>query len=330
MNEFDLIRRYFCFSTSDNGLSAKTASGESISLGVGDDCALVNLLPGHQLAITTDTLVNGVHFPEGADAELIARRALRVNLSDLAAMGATPLGFQLALTIPEIDTTWLEKFSTGLAEDAKKFQCPLIGGDTTRGPLSITITMMGTVEKQNALRRKGASAGDIICVSGTLGDAIYALEQLFSDSLDEYLIRRYWLPEPRIQLGRVLGAKATAGLDVSDGILQDVGHIARANRLTACVEFHNIPLSRSLLSSNITEANARRIALSGGDDYELCFTIDECVFAEVEKQATELGCRISKIGRMLPLDESGEAVICVDLGGNRLPIKTAGYDHFRK
>ncbi len=190
MNEFELIRRYFSFSAPAGG-----------DIGVGDDCALITPAAGHQLAVTTDTLVEGVHFPADADPDGLARRALRVNLSDLAAMGAEPVGATLAITLPEVDEAWLEAFGAALAEDCQHYGCPLLGGDTTRGPLSLTPTLLGRVPRGEALLRSGATAGDYLYVTGTLGDARAALDCLQAGDTDEALLARYWFPSPRLAVG---------------------------------------------------------------------------------------------------------------------------------
>ena len=319
MNEFELIRRYFSFS------SSRGAPG--IALGVGDDCALVDVPAGRQLAITTDTLVSGTHFPANGNPGLIARRALRVNLSDLAAMGATPLGFQLSLTLPDPNQSWLEAFSSGLAEDAAHFACPLIGGDTTRGSLTITVTMLGTVAPGVALRRNGARAGDIICVSGTLGDAGAALALLSEERPDDFLLERYWLPEPRLALGSMLAGRASAGLDVSDGLLQDVGHIAAASGLCAVIERDRLPVSAPLREYRGLDA-ARALALAGGDDYELCFTAGEAALAEIERLADTAGVAVTRIGEMRPPAAGEDWVRCTDAAGNTVATDRGGYDHF--
>src|SRR5690606_9849738 len=229
LHEFDLIRRFF---------TVIGGAGPHIALGVGDDGALLDQAPGCQLAISTDTLVEGVHFPVACDPEALAGRALRVNLSDLAAMGAEPLGFQLALTLPSADEVWLAAFSRGLARDAGLFGCPLMGGDTTRGPLAITVTVIGTLPAGAALRRGGAGAGDLLYVTGTLGDARGALDV----PREAHLAARYWRPEPRLAAGRLLRQFASAALDVSDGLAQDAGHIAAASGLGCRIEADRLPL----------------------------------------------------------------------------------------
>ncbi|MCK9563954.1 MAG: thiamine-phosphate kinase, partial [Bacteroidales bacterium] len=232
--EFDLIRRYF------SGIGASP----HLVLGVGDDCAIIAPPAGSQLVITTDTLVAGVHFPHDCDAGALARRALRVNLSDLAAMGADVLGIQLALTLPRGDADWLASFSAGLAADCEAFACPLMGGDTTRGPLAVTVTALGTVPAGQALLRSGAGVGDQLYVTGSVGDARAALEVM--DERGEGggdLADRYWLPQPRLTAGALLRGLASAALDVSDGLVQDAGHIASASGLGCRIEVNSLPLS---------------------------------------------------------------------------------------
>lgn len=321
MNEFELIRRYFHFSA---GQAAETMAG-AVDLGVGDDCALLSLPPGEQLAVTTDTLVSGVHFTADGNPSLIARRALRVNLSDLAAMGAEPLGFQLALTLPNLDTVWLAAFSAGLAEDARQFNCPLIGGDTTKGPLAITITLLGSVPKGQALTRAGASVGDLLFVTGTLGDSAAGLACLQAGKDDGFLLQRYWLPEPRLTAGHCLRGLATAALDISDGLLQDIAHIARASGLSARIHANQLPLSTALRQSASRE-QSQAWALCGGDDYELCFTLAPKNRAEMLARLGRLGIAASCIGEMVPAGLT--PVDCLDDDGKPIALAQGGYDHF--
>ncbi len=315
MNEFELIRTYFHFS----------AAEESIPLGVGDDCALVDIPPDRQLAITTDTLVSGVHFPADGDPGLIARRALRVNLSDLAAMGARPLGFQLALTLPELDSDWVADFSRGLALDARDFDCPLLGGDTTRGPLAITITALGTVPRHRALLRSGARAGDLVYVTGSLGDGAGGLHCL-ADAGDDYLVNRYWLPQPRLEVGQALIGIASAAVDVSDGLVQDLGHIAAASGLAARLQSELLPIAPQLLARG---GEARAWALGGGDDYELCFTVPPSLISAMEFALVDCGIAVTRVGQMLAASGGATGVHCVDASGNPLEPGVRGYDHFR-
>lgn len=322
MNEFELIRRYFWFSK--NALPAP-------DLGVGDDCALLSIPPDCQLAVSTDTLVSGVHFPADGPPGLIAQRALRVNLSDLAAMGASPLGFQLALSLPASDETWLRQFSEGLASDAAAFGCPLVGGDTTRGPLAVTITVMGAVKKGRALRRSGARVGDSVYVSGTLGDSAGALHCLKGEVVSDFLSNRYWLPTPRMALVDLLVAFANSAVDISDGLLQDLGHILTASAslcsssLAARVALESLPLSPQARAC-FGEDKAREHALFGGDDYELCFTVSSKNEAALLDGLGARAEQVTKIGVIVesPVPE----VTVIDGAGDVLTIERTGYDHF--
>lgn len=322
MNEFELIRRYFSFSS--GALSAP-------DLGIGDDCALLSVPSNCQLAVSTDTLVSGVHFPVDGSPERIGRRALRVNLSDLAAMGAAPLGFQLALSLPSLSQVWLQQFSEGLAKDAGSYDCPLVGGDTTRGPLAITITVLGVVEKGRALQRSGARLGDSIFVTGTLGDSAGGLRCLEAEVASDFLLNRYWLPSPRVAMASVLQGFATAAVDISDGLLQDLGHILTASSqpgvvsLGARVELEALPLSTEALGC-FGEKRARENALFGGDDYELCFTVpaekEEAFLREIQSMKVV----VSRIGSII---DSSPEVQVVNAAGDVLTIERKGYDHFR-
>lgn len=318
LNEFSLIREYF------------SALGESagVALGVGDDCALLEIAAGQQLAVTVDTLVAGVHFPLDAPAGDIARRALRVNLSDLAAMGAEPRWFTLALTLPAADEDWLVAFSAALAEDAQIFHCALVGGDTTAGPLTISIQMMGEVPSGQALTRAGAHAGDWVYVTGTLGEGAAAL-QLFapgaelSNPVRENLARRFYRPLPRLAEGLTLRGYASAAVDISDGLLADLGHIAECSGLGAEVQLAQLPLAPWLQEVASTE-QMQAWALSGGDDYELCFTVPPQLRHEIDTLIARGELSASCIGRMT----STKGVYCLDAAGNRVMIADTGYQHF--
>ncbi|WP_422136841.1 MULTISPECIES: thiamine-phosphate kinase [unclassified Endozoicomonas] len=272
LGEFDLIRSFF----DRPGLRSHLSD----VVGIGDDCALLSLQPGQQLAQSLDTLVEGIHFPKNCDPYLLGCRALAVNLSDLAAMGAKPHSFTLGLTMPESNDVWLQSFSDGLAELASTYQIGLIGGDTTLGPLTLSIQVQGTLPVAQALRRNGAKVGDLIYVSGCLGDAVGALpDVLRGESPDSvrtleqrHLLKRYYRPTPRIALGQwLLENGATAALDISDGLLGDLGHILKASRVGAQISTSSVPVSKELESLQGLE-KARELALAGGDDYELCFT----------------------------------------------------------
>jgi len=273
MNEFELIQHFFTRSACAQG-------GENISLGIGDDCALLHIPAEHRCAISTDTLVSGIHFPENAPAFLLGQRALAVAVSDLAAMGAVPIGFTLAITLPQIDADWLHAFSEGLSAMAQRCAISLVGGDTTRGPLAMTVTVMGAVPKHQALLRSAAQEGDLLCVSGPLGAAAAAVPVVLGDidpqtvsaATLQQLLAAYWSPQPQLALGQYLRGTAHAALDISDGLLADCGHIAKASNLCLQIQQAQVPVAaaaRQLLG----DSAALQCALSGGDDYQLAFTI---------------------------------------------------------
>lgn len=314
--EFDLIAKYF------------TRPVKHARLGVGDDCALIGVSPDCELAISTDTLASGTHFFIDADAEKLGHKALAVNLSDLAAMGALPRYVTLALTLPSIDEGWLAAFSRGFFALADEAGIELIGGDTTRGPLSITLTVIGEVAVGKALRRDGAKEGDDIWVSGSLGGAAAALKHLqasitlpagaFASAAD-----RLHTPVPRIALGRALVGIANSAIDISDGLIADLTHICERSRMTADINWADVPQATSLLSLGLEQRRA--LALAGGDDYELCFTASEKMRHELRRIATESGLPLSRIGTM----RQGEPTVHVrDEAGAAIIISSAGFDHF--
>lgn len=265
--EFDLIYRYF----------SSLGAGPAVDLSVGDDCAIVRLDAGERLATSVDTVVEGVHFPEDTFPEDTGFRAVSVAVSDLAAMGARPLGMTIALTLPEADEYWLNAFSQGVAQAVSAYNLPLIGGDTTRGALTITVQVLGALPHDKALLRGGAKVGDAVCVSGNLGDAAGGLaflqEQWRPEACHaEYLLQRFNRPAARIELGLALLGKASAAIDISDGLLADAGHIASASGVGLRIEPDALPLSDALRSCKDTE-QVLRWALAGGDDYELCFCL---------------------------------------------------------
>ena len=304
LSEFSIISRYF----------SSLGRGEAVDLGVGDDCALLRLPPDHRLATSMDTLVSGVHFPKDAFPENIGYRAVAVAASDLAAMGASPLAMTVALTTPDADDFWLNTFSQGLSIAVSQYQLPLVGGDTTRGPLAITVQVFGAVPKDVALLRGGALDGDMIYVSGTLGDAAGGLAFLQdrwqpAPEHADYLLNRFYRPTARLGLGMELLGQATAAIDVSDGLLADAGHIAAASGVKLNIESGLLPLSPALISHSHF-AESLEWALCGGDDYELCFTLPADLSAPQ-------GCtRIGEVTR-------GSGVSC-DL---EVDIAT-GYRHF--
>lgn len=310
MDEFALIRRHFA------GLSPARAD---VALGIGDDCALLQPSPGMQLAVTSDTLIAGRHFPKSTAPADIGWKALAVNLSDLAAMGAEPRWFTLALSLPASDESWLAGFAAGLRELAQASGIALVGGDTTRGPLSITITAMGEVAPGQALRRDGARPGDRICVTGTLGDAALALRLLDRPGLPPQLRQRLDRPTPRIAAGVALRGLASAALDISDGLAGDLGHILVASGVGAEIDLKALPGSAHFNGLAPVEDRAE-LMLRGGDDYELCV----CLPPEaVEAAQQRLDVPLTEIGRITA--EPG--LRSVDASGTQ-PQDACGYRHF--
>lgn len=318
MGEFDLIARYF-----------KRPAKRS-PLGVGDDCALLAPTPGMQLAVSSDMLVEGRHFLSTVDPARLGHKALAVNLSDLAACGAKPLAFTLALALPGVDEPWLEGFSRGLFALADAHGCELVGGDTTRGPLNICITVFGEVPAGAALLRSGARAGDDIWVSGTLGDARLALE-VFRGTLAlpadvfEQARMRMEQPTPRVALGQALRGTASAAVDVSDGLVGDLGHILVASRVGATVDADAaVSAVAAAASSGLGAEMLRTCALSGGDDYELVFTAAPSARAAVEQAGRESATRVTRIGRI----EAEAGLRIVDAGGSPVAQRFGSFDHF--
>ena len=310
VNEFQLIYKYFA---NWSGVGLEPA------LGIGDDAALVHLDSGRELVVAADTLVAGRHFPEGADASQIASRALRVNLSDLAAMGADPLHYTLCLTLPESDSDWLEAFAFKLRRESEQFGCSLIGGDTTRGGLCISLQMLGTAKKGSSLKRSAALPGDDIWVTGCLGDAAGSTADGFSAVA---LADAFWSPEPRLQYAASAKQYMHACIDVSDGLVADLGHICSASDVGADIQLTAIPLSSQLLA--LFPDKAQQFALSGGDDYELCFTASVDSKARLQQIAAEQKLQLTKIGNI----RSGSGVDCLDDEGSAITINDAGYCHF--
>ena len=317
LGEFELIARYF------------SRPAPHADLGVGDDCALLPAPSAtEQLAISTDMLIEGRHFLAGTDAEALGHKALAVNLSDLAAMGATPLAFTLALALPDADPRWLDPFSRGLYALADRHGIELVGGDTTRGPRTICITVLGTVPRGQALLRSGAREGDDIWISGTVGDARLAL----GDRLGEWSIdaaaraaayARMDRPEPRVGLAQALRGIAHAAIDVSDGLLADLGHVLERSRVGATVEVDRCPASPALATQPLDRR--RRCQLAGGDDYELLFTASPQQRDAVDAAGERSLLRVTRIGRI----EADPGLRLVDANGRGIDDRYAGFDHFR-
>ena len=325
IGEFELIRKYFA-RPELSGVQGKHTDG--IRAGIGDDCALLNIPNGMLLAQSMDTLVESVHFPVGSQPNHLGYRALAVNLSDLAAMGAEPHSFTLGLTLPEVNEDWLKGFSEGMARLAQQSGIALIGGDTTRGPMSLTLQVQGLVHKEQTLLRSGAKPGDLICVTGTLGDAAGALTYVLAgeqpdtceDDSIRYLLTRYWYPAPRLYAGQWLGKKgATAALDISDGLLGDLGHILMASGVGAVIDPDIIPRSATL-NRQFGKDKAINLALTGGDDYELCFTIPQDVAATMPSILPD-GTRITCIGQVT--EDTGTIL---NVAGETLTAES--YTHF--
>lgn len=312
--EFALIQRYF----------TRASRRCDVVLGIGDDAALLRLPAGYELAVTVDTLVAGVHFPAQATPGSIGHKTLAVNLSDLAAMGAQPAWVTLALTLPQADPIWLDEFAQGFFALAESYEVELIGGDTTRGPLSITVQAMGLVPVGEALRRDGAQPGDLIFVTGTLGDAALGLDsvnrtQSHDDPHQVFVLDRLHRPSPRVQAGLLVRGIASAAIDVSDGLMADLGHICERSGVGACIELARLPRSASLLALTV-EDERNRLALSGGDDYELCFTVPPPRLAQLEARAAQFEPGWTCIGRIEP----GSRVRCLRANGQELLIEDAG------
>lgn len=321
MNEFELIQHFFTRSACAQG-------GENIPLGIGDDCALLQIPTGHYCAVSTDSLVSGVHFPKDSPPFLLGQRVLAVAVSDLAAMGAKPLGFTLAITLEQIDTPWLQAFSEGLSTMAQHCAIALIGGDTTRGPLAMTVTVMGAVPANHGLLRSGAQVGDLLCVSGPLGAAAAALPfvlgQVAADTVpaeaQQQLLAAYWTPQPQLELGQWLLGKASAALDISDGLLADCGHIAKASKVALQIEQARVPIAAAVLRA-VGDADALQCALSGGDDYQLAFTIAASYLEALQQRFTA----VQVIGRV----SAGQGVQLLDSAGQSIQCAHLGYQHFQ-
>lgn len=316
MGEFELINHYF-----KQAACAKVQG--ALSLGIGDDCALLQVGVGQQLAISTDSLVEGVHFPSNADPALLAMRGLACAVSDLAAMGAEPLAFTLALTVPCVNQTWLASFAQGLEQMAAYCGVALAGGDTTRGPLNLNFTVFGQVPFSSALKRSGAVVGDWVCVGGSLGAGAGALPFVLSErefsSHSPALLERYWQPEPQLALGQALRGLAHAALDISDGLVADAGHIANASGVHIALEAEALPLSQALVAE-YGQAKALELALTGGDDYRLLFTLPAKNYQNLQEQ----GFKVTRIGQV----EAGAGVSVRTASGAELDINKAGFTHF--
>ncbi len=324
--EFDLIER----------IRQRAASRrEDVLLGIGDDAALLQPPPGHVLAVALDTLLEGVHFPVATAPADIGYKALAVNLSDLAAMGATPAWALMSLSLPHSEQRFVDRLLDGFMELAAPYRLALVGGDTVRGPLAVSVTVHGLVPDGQALRRSGARPGDAVFVTGTLGDAAAGLACLDHARVDadrllgaapesrRKLVARLNRPEPRIAAGQMLRGIATACIDVSDGLVADLGHLCAASGVGAHVDADALPLSSSLLT--LFAGQARDLGLAGGDDYELCFTAPAERAGALVADLARMGCGATRIGRIV----EGDAVIVKDAAGKAMKLPSSGWDHFR-
>lgn len=314
-SEFDIIEKYFV---------RRTAGRDDVLLGIGDDAALLQPAATMQLVTAVDTLVSGRHFLENADAFDVGYKALAVNLSDLAAMAATPAWATLALTLPAFDDAWLRAFADGFFTLAEQYGVALVGGDTTRGPLSVTVQVQGFVEPGKALRRDAAREGHCIYVSGTPGDAALALQSLLSGgTLDAAILKRLHRPAPRVELGLALGGVAAAAIDISDGLLADLGHILRASGCGATLWPDKLPQSDALRSLPAAEALACQF--SGGDDYELLFTVPPQQRDAFVGSLKDLPTAVTEIGF---ISADPQNITCQPDTGPAYEPAVRGYDHF--
>ena len=316
IGEFELIERWF------------TRAPRRAALGVGDDCALIAPAFGHELAVSTDLLIEGRHFLSTVDPERLGHKALAVNLSDLAACGASPVAYTLGLALPHVDERFLDGFARGLHALADSHAIDLVGGDTTRGPLAIAITVFGEVPAGTALRRSGARAGDTVWVSGSLGDARLALEA-FRGTVDlpghalARVRRAMETPEPRVALGVALRGLATSAIDVSDGFVGDLEHVLRASSVGATIDVDALPRSADLRAQ--PAALQRLCTLAGGDDYELVFTAPAAFGERVQEAAATSDVAVSAVGRI----EARVGLRLVDARGDAVSERPAAFDHFR-
>lgn len=314
LNEFDIINRFF---------SDLTDSRADTITAIGDDCALLKPPPGKLLAVSTDTLVAGEHFFEDIAPEKIGHKSLAVNLSDLAAMGATPAWVSLALTLPEVNEAWLASFAKGFGKLAQHHNLELVGGDLTKGNLSITITIHGFVDPDSVMRRAGAALDDLVCVTGKLGAAALALKYIkASEPVADELLTALQMPEPRVAAGQAIAKIATACIDISDGLMADLGHICQASGCGAELDLAKLPVKEQVLKE-INKTSCWDLALSGGDDYELCFTLNPQDLNELEKISQRFQLDLTVIGKIT----AAKGVVCLQ-NGQPVDITATGYMHF--
>ena len=328
LGEFDLIAKYFD--------TQAQLPDHGVVIGIGDDCAILDIPNGQQLAVSTDTLVSGIHFFADVDPYRLGYKTLAVNLSDLAAMGATPKWASLAITLPAMNEHWIAEFSRGFFDLANQFNVTLVGGDTTKGPLSITVSVKGIVPRGAALPRHNAQSDDLICVSGALGDGGLGLEckrQALAVTHQSYFIDALELTEPRIDLGIKLRHLASSCMDISDGLTQDLTHILKASHCAAVIDVDKLPLSDAMLNQiklgHISEQQALQYALTGGDDYELLFTIAAPQLAKLQHLTDD---KIAVVGKIVDRAKINSTDTLIQLFNNKQAISFSqqGWDHFHQ
>jgi thiamine-monophosphate kinase len=319
MKEFELINRFF---------TGRGITRRDVDLGIGDDCALVTIPEGCQLAVTTDTLVEGVHFFSDISPKALGHRILAVNLSDLAAMGAEPAWISIGLTLPNVDETWLEQFTEGMHDIAEYYNVQLIGGDTTQGPLTITVCAKGIVPKGKALTRSGAKVGDWLYVTGDLGDAALAIEarkqgwELNAEDRS-YVQKKFDYPAPQVAAGQVLRGLANSAIDISDGLLADLNHILTHSGVGATIHADKVPVSNAL--KNLPDEEVRlMLAMAYGDDYQLLFTVPDSNRVAVEKRLAEYGVTPSCIGQI----NANAGDVSLLYKDKPWPFPATGFEHF--
>jgi len=318
MKEFELIKHFF---------TEQTVKRKDVLLGIGDDCAVIASTEKQNIVVTTDTLVAGVHFPLDTPARAIGHKAVAVNLSDIAAMGAKPSWLSLAITMPDVNDVWLGEFCTGVFDLCEYYNVELIGGDTTQGPLSITITAQGLTPENSYLSRAGAKTGDWLYVTGDIGDAALALQQINQNvSVESEFIdairKKLDYPKPRVLAGQALREYASAAIDISDGLIADLGHICQASNVGANIVLDAIPLSNIMRDTLLLE-DAINLALTGGDDYELLFTVSEDNKVGMETALSHAGTPVTCIGQI-----NASQTISTTLNNKPVPIANAGFEHF--
>jgi thiamine-monophosphate kinase len=318
MKEFELIKHFF---------TKQAVKRKDVVLGIGDDCAVLSPIENQNIVVTTDTLVAGVHFPFETSPRAIGHKAVAVNLSDIAAMGAKPSWLSLAITLPNIDEVWITEFCEGVFELCEFYNVELIGGDTTQGPLSITITAQGLTPEGSYLSRSGAKSGDWLYVTGELGDAALALQQItgkvdIEEQFIDIIKNKLDYPKPRVLAGQTLREYASSAIDLSDGLIADLGHICQASNVGANIVLDALPLS-TIMRDSLLADDAITLALSGGDDYELLFTVNEDNKVGMETAMSHAGTKVTCIGQL-----NASQTISTTLNNKPIPINTVGFEHF--